>query len=140
MQLNRTQELISLIKEEANRFIDEELKKKGIHGIVTSHGSILMALYKNNKMTMKEISEKINRKQPTVTVLIDKLLSHGYVSKEKNVDDSRITFIHLTKKGEEFRSIFFDISKKMNRRMLNGLSNEDSETLENLLERVSKNW
>ena len=114
MKLMETVKYISFIKEEANQFIIKELEKKGIDGIVPSHGSILMALYKKKQMTMKEIAEDIRRKQPTVTVLIDKLLKLGYVEKRKDAEDSRSSIIQLTKKGDEFRSTFIDISIKLN--------------------------
>lgn len=47
---------------------------------------------------MKELAEKIFRKKPTVTVLVDKLVTLGYVIKEKSKADSRVTFIKLTEK------------------------------------------
>ena len=65
--------LVSKIHEKGNRFIIEELKKNGAEGLVPSHGDILVCLYQNDKMTMKEIADKINRTRPTVTVLVDKL-------------------------------------------------------------------
>ena len=65
--------LISKIREYGNHFIIEELKRNGIEGLVPSHGDILVCLYEQNKMTMKDISDKIHRTRPTVTVLVDKL-------------------------------------------------------------------
>ena len=65
--------LISKIHEKGNRFIIEELKKNGADGLVPSHGDILVCLYHNDKITMKDIADKIHRTRPTVTVLVDKL-------------------------------------------------------------------
>jgi MarR family transcriptional regulator, organic hydroperoxide resistance regulator len=89
---------------------------------------------------MKEIAEKINRKQPTVTVLVDKLLEYGYVIKEKDDEDSRIINICLTKKGEDFRSIFFEISEKLNKKIHKGLTEKEADLFENLLKRVLSKW
>ena len=63
--------LISKIHDKGNRLIIEELKRNGADGLVPSHGDILVCLYQNDKMTMKEIADKINRTRPTVTVLVD---------------------------------------------------------------------
>lgn len=79
--------LISKIREYGNRFIIEELKRNGIEGLVPSHGDILVCLYEQNKMTMKDISDKIHRTRPTVTVLVDKLEKLGYVKREASKQD-----------------------------------------------------
>ncbi len=140
MKIRSTIHFIGKIREDANKFIIDELEKRGITGIVPSHGAILMALYKQKSMTMKGIADKIKRRQPTVTVLVDKLVEYGYVIKEKDSDDSRVTNIRITQKGDDFRSIFFEISENLNKKMHHGLSEKESELLENLLERVSENW
>jgi len=141
MKIRKTLFLIGKIHEGANAFIVNELEKAGIKGIVPSHGAILIALYENKKqMTMKEVAEKIRRTQPTVTVLVDKLVEHGYLVREKSADDARTSFISLTKKGESIRELFFDISIKLNARMHKGLSESEAGQLVLLLEKSAMNW
>ena len=48
--------LVSKIHDKGNRFIIEELKKNGSAGLVPSHGDILVCLYSQDKMTMKDIA------------------------------------------------------------------------------------
>lgn len=142
MKGKRTLSIISRIREAANKFIVDELKKAGISDIVPSHGDILMSLYRNNNqpISMKEISRKIRRTQPTVTVLIDKLIDYGYVKKDKNQQDGRTTDISLTPQGENFKSIFLDIAARMNEKMFQGFSEEDIDLTEKLLSKIEKNW
>lgn len=98
--------LISKIHEKGNRFIIEELKNNGAEGLVPSHGDILVCLYKNSRMTMKDIANCIHRTKPTVTVLVDKLEKLGYLKREASDKDSRSTNIVLTQKGEDFKTTF----------------------------------
>lgn len=128
--------LISKIHEKGNRFIIEELKKNGAVGLVPSHGDILVCLYQNDKMTMKEIAEKIHRTRPTVTVLIDKLEKLGYLKREISQNDNRYTYITLTKKGQDFKPVFEKISEDLNNMLYKNLSEEESDILENLLKKV----
>ena len=51
--------LIAKIHEKGNRFIIKELKKNGAAELAPSHGDILIYLYMNKKMTMKDIAQKI---------------------------------------------------------------------------------
>jgi len=75
--------LMSRVTENANKLIVHELRKRGVEGIVPSHGGILLFLFDEEKYTMRELAEKIYRTKPTVTVLVDKLVTLGYVIKEK---------------------------------------------------------
>ena len=128
--------LISKIHEKGNRFIIEELKKNGAEGLVPSHGDILVCLYSQDKMTMKDIADKIHRTRPTVTVLVDKLEKLGYLKREVSQEDSRYTYIVLTKKGNDFKPIFEKISKDLNNMLYKNLSKEEAESLENLLQKI----
>ena len=128
--------LISKIHEIGNRFIVEKLRKNGAIGLVPSHGDILACLYQNNKMTMKDIADKIHRTRPTVTVLIDKLEKLNYVKRTVSDKDNRYTYISLTKKGEDFKPIFEKISNELNDILYKNLSNDEAETLEDILKKI----
>ena len=130
--------LISKIHEKGNRFIIEELKNNGAEGLVPSHGDILVCLYKNGKMTMKDIANSIHRTKPTVTVLVDKLEKLGYIKREASDEDNRSTNIVLTQKGEGFKVIFEKISNELNKMLYKNLSPEESEIIEKLLRKVMK--
>ena len=130
--------LISKIHEKGNRFIIEELKNNGAEGLAPSHGDILVCLYKNSKMTMKDIANCIHRTKPTVTVLVDKLEKLGYLMRELSDKDNRCTYIVLTQKGEDFKVIFEKISEELNKMLYKNLSPEESELIEKLLRKVIK--
>ena len=128
--------LISKIHEKGNHFIIEELKKYEANGLVPSHGDILVCLYNQDKMTMKDIADKIHKTRPTVTVLVNKLEKLGYLKREISQDDNRYTYIALTKKGQDFKPIFEKISKDLNNMLYKNLSEKESDILENLLQKI----
>lgn len=128
--------LVSKIHEKGNRFIIEQLKKNGADGLVPSHGDILVCLYGQDKMTMKDIADKIHRTRPTVTVLVDKLEKLGYIKREISQEDSRYTYIILTKKGQDFKPIFEKISEDLNNLLYKNLTEQESNILDNLLQKI----
>lgn len=128
--------LISHIRDAVNKLIISELEKHGVEGIVPSHGDILLCLYKHDHVTMKDLAEHIHRTKPTVTVLVNKLVACGYVIREKDVNDNRITYIQLTQRGMELQPIFQEVSNRIREMMYGGLSEAEGELLENLLEKV----
>lgn len=134
--MSATLSLISKIHEKGNRFIIEELKNNGVEGLVPSHGDILVCLYKNNKMTMKDIANCIHRTKPTVTVLVDKLEKLGYLKRAASDKDSRSTYVILTQKGEDFKATFDQISKNLNKMLNKNLSENEVKLLEELLKKM----
>ncbi len=139
MKLRKTVAMISRISDKTNRFIIKELEKKGIRGIVPSHGGILMVLFSYKQITMKELAQKIHRSKPTVTILVDKLTKFGYVYKQKSDTDSRVTYITLSEKGRAFQKDFEAISQSLNNKVFQGLSEEEIDTVEPILEKILKN-
>lgn len=132
---------ISKIRSEVYEHIESELRKRGIDGLVVSHGNILDRLYDNNgKLTMKEISERINRSKSTVTQLVDKLLKSGYVIKEANPEDKRFSYIVLTEKGLSIKKDFKEISDSVIRMFCQDFTEEETQILLSLLDRVINNF
>lgn len=134
--MKQTLSLISKIHEKGNKFILQELNSNGITDLAPSHGDILAMLYQYNKLTMKEIAEKIHRTKPTVTVLVNKLEKLGFVKREKSSEDSRITYITLTSKSEDFKPIFEKISKDLNKMLFKNLTSKEVRILDELLEKM----
>ncbi len=133
--------MISQIRNEYTNYIENELKDRGIEGLVVSHGNILDILYNNNgRLTMKEISEGINRSKSTVTQLVDKLLAYGYVTKEADSTDKRISYIALTELGMGIKKDFREISDRVIQEFFQGFTEAEAETLLILLDRVIHNF
>ena len=134
--MKQTLSLISKIHEKGNKFILQELNSNGITDLAPSHGDILAMLYQHSKLTMKEIAEKIHRTKPTVTILVAKLEKLGFVKREKSSEDSRITYIMLNSKSENFKPIFKKISKDLNKILFKNLTNKEVQLLGELLEKM----
>jgi len=131
--------LASRITETAHKLIVGELELRGIHGVVPSHGGILTLLFTGDPFTMKDLAEKIHRTKPTVTVLVDKLVSLGYVIKEKSRKDNRSTFIKLTEEGWKLKLAFLEISESVNSLVYKGLSDKEAECAEAILGKIKRN-
>lgn len=132
---------ISTTRKKYQNFLEKELKEHDIQNIVPSHGSILSVLYQNNgKLTMKEIAKLIRRDKSTVTSLCNKLVSFGYIKKEKCEKDKRVTYISLTQKGIEIRPKFEEISKKLIDTAYKGFTKEEEEMFFYLLNKLKKNF
>jgi len=129
--------LISHIHTETADFTNKRLAEKG--KLISSHGFILFQLSEEEKLTMGEISSRINRDKSTTTVLIKKLKEQGLVQEEPSKDDSRIKYISLTKKGKEYNELTSKISKDLLTQCYKGFSSEEKKQLLTLLEKMNDN-
>ncbi|MBU5441071.1 MarR family transcriptional regulator [Paenibacillus sp. MSJ-34] len=131
---------ISKIREKVNRFIVSEMAKRGIEGIAASHGDIIYALFKTPRLTMADISRRINKDKSTVTALVDKLVRLGYVTKERDVEDTRVVYVALTDKGKELQPIFESVSKELLDLFYLGISEKEKENLLHILKKIYDNF
>ena len=94
--------VIGRINRQANKFIENELKRNKIGGIAPSHGDILFQLYKNEFLTMQQLANLIDRDKSTVTVLVEKLVKCGYIDKESDARMLEFTIYRLHRKEKNF--------------------------------------
>lgn len=107
-------ERLSMAKDRSDQFIINEMKKRDIHGIVPSHGEIITSLYKKqDSLTMNEIGQQVHKTQATVTILVKKLEQQGYVVREKDAKDGRVTRVALTNKGNQLAEAVLEIAEEL---------------------------
>lgn len=132
--------MISRIRQKVNSYIISEISRQGIDGIAVSHGDILYALFQKERMTMAEIAGKIGKDKSTVTALVNKLVTIGYVAKERDTEDTRVTYVVLTTRGSELEPLFEEVSKKVLKVFYTDISKEEKEELLRILSKIERNF
>ena len=131
--------LITRVYYKINRYLTKELVANNITGLAPSHGEIIGALWIKGRLQMKELAEFIDKDKSTVTALVSKLLKLGFVKKEKDTDDNRISFISLTEKGKGLNPVIDDISNELDMKAYFGLSEKEKKQLVKLLIKMFNN-
>ena len=131
--------LIGRIQYKANRFLSQEMKAHRIKGLAPSHGEILGSLMTRGPLPMSEIGRIIDKDKSTITALVNKLIKMGYVGKKSDPADSRISLIALTRKGMALKPNFHLIAQKLRAHSYKGVSDDERETLVNLLNKLNAN-
>jgi DNA-binding MarR family transcriptional regulator len=139
MNSNSIISLISKIRAKVNRHIEAEMSGHGMEGIATSHGDILYALFFRQRMTMAEIAGQIGRDKSTVTALVKKLESLGYVKRERSTEDTRNVYVTLTQKGISLKPAFDKISEDIINMFYKDIPDSDKDELLRILEKIYGN-
>ncbi len=137
---NQITSLISKVHSLTSDFLKSQLEQENLPEFVSSHGNILFQLSRVEKLTMTELSQKINRDKSTTTVLVRKLLLAHLVERDKSTEDNRVVYIKLSKYGKEYTSGMGIISKKLNETVYQDFTEKEKEDINYLLKKIEKNF
>lgn len=131
--------LISDTRAGINRYLLQELKRLGIEGLAPSHGAILFHLFNNEQVTMKDLARAVRRDKSTVTALVGKLVTNGYVEKISSTQDQRTVYVRLSAKGQALQPAFEDVSRNLIDRIWRGVDQAEQQELVRLLKKIRSN-
>lgn len=86
------------------------------------------------------IAEKLDCDRPTVSGIIDRLETQGWITRLPNPQDKRSYIIKLTEKANRILSLFEEIKEENNNILLKGFKEEETIFFKNYLLRVIDNF
>lgn len=131
--------LISKINFISGRIFSKLIKKRKSLEINNSQGRILFILSKFKNMPINNLCEELSLSKSTLTSMLDKLESSGYIVKKLSDLDKRSTLINITERGEMAVVLYSDIVKDMETIYYKGFSEEEIYLFESYLGRVYTN-
>jgi DNA-binding MarR family transcriptional regulator len=84
------------LSKKVTRIINIYLKS---YNITTEQWSILRTLNESDYITQRQLSERADKDQATLTKILDLLEKHGFVERVPNPEDRRSFLIKITEKG-----------------------------------------
>ncbi len=88
-----------------------------------------------SKLSVNTVKERMIEKSPNTTRLMDKLVEKKFIERFRNEKDKRIVELKITKKGLDLLEII-DVDFEKELLFVNKLSEEESEILSNLLDKI----
>jgi len=132
--------LLAQLRDNAYEHVTSELKRLGWIDLAPSHGAILITLYREKALSLKELSVRINKKKSSTTELVDKLIRLGYVEKAVSIEDQRVKLVRLTPKALAHKDNFRILSENVNGRVYNGFSIDEQQQFTYLLSKALNNY
>ena len=140
MDVNSSISLLSHIHSITADFLTQKLSERGFPEFASSHGNILFQLSVNEKMTMGELAERINRDKSTTTVLVRKLEAEGFLTGTPDPSDKRSRIIFLTPKGKQFNKTAKALSEELLSTFYKGFSEQEKEVFFHSLLKIQENF
>ena len=140
METNNIVALASFIRNASNAYIEKELERNNIVGIVPAHGSILKILFGEREgIPMKKLVEKTGKAKSTITSNMATLMKYGFIRKQQDPADARSQLITLTDEGKSIEGIFETTSEKLLSMLYRDVSVDEQQRVVEILGKICHN-
>lgn len=127
---------ISHLYRKGSVFINKEVSK---FGIGSGQFMFLLELYIEDGRNQEEISEKLKIDKGTTARALKKLEDQRFIIRIKDENDKRSNKIYLTDKAKDIKEDVLGVLGQWNNKISEILTEEEEETMKELLEKVCKN-
>jgi DNA-binding MarR family transcriptional regulator len=114
-------------------------KKTGKLGLSHSQFLFIISLYENDGLCQDEIAMSVNLDKTSVSRALKKLEKDGFIKKELCKVDNRINKIFLTEKSLKMKEEVFLIFKELNKKIANGIDEEEIKKVIHILGKLRVN-
>ena len=111
----------------------------GPHGVTLGMWYYLRALWSEDGLTQRELSQRIGTMEPTTLGAIQTMERSGLVKRVRSKDDRRKVHIHLTKKGRDLKTLLMPLAVEVVDTSVAGFSPQDVQQLLKFLRAIRDN-
>jgi len=131
--------LISQVKQLQDRAFNKILKEEGIYEFNGQQGRILFALWKNEKLSLIELSRRTSLAKTTLSAMVERMKNEGLLIVEGSKEDKRSLVIYLSDKSLSLEEKINKATKKISDIFYKDFSEEEAIELDRLLGKVKEN-
>jgi DNA-binding MarR family transcriptional regulator len=130
--------LLAKIHQLSGRIFAKKLKNCNIE-INPSQGRILFVLWQNDSIPINELAQKTALGKSTLTSMLDRLETGGYLKRVAAPEDRRQILIKLTPKNQPVQETHEKVSEEMTDLFYRGFSETEIEEFEGKLAQIYRN-
>lgn len=131
--------LVSQIKQLQDRVFNRILKEEGIYEFNGQQGRILFSLWKDEKLSLIELSKRTSLAKTTLSTMIDRMRKNGLVIVEESKEDKRNLVIYLSDKTLALEDKINNATKRITDIFYKDFSEKEANELDRLLIKIKEN-
>lgn len=131
--------LISQIKQLQDRVFNKILKEEGIYEFNGQQGRILFSLWKDEKLSLIELSKRTSLAKTTLSTMIDRMRKNDLVIVEESKEDNRNLVIYLSDKTLALEDKINNATKRITDIFYKDFSEKEAKELDRLLIKIKEN-
>ncbi len=130
-------ETVEMISQLMGELESKAFDQEGYSDITLNQMVYLETIARLQQPTFGAIAEHLDVTRPSVSAIIKKLITLGYVKKEQSEDDGRVYHLFLTKKGQRFNELHSEVHQILARRITQRLDRGEINNLAVLLTKIT---
>jgi DNA-binding MarR family transcriptional regulator len=79
--------------------LNRQLRQQDQSGLSATLGAALASIYRDGPLTLSQLAATEQVSAPSITRLVDKLVERGFVTRQVDPDDRRVTRVRITAAG-----------------------------------------
>lgn len=130
--------LINKINLLTGRNFNKLLKKYNLD-VNYPQGKIIFILSKYEELSIMNLCKELSLKKSTLTSMLDRLQTKGYINKRISCDDKRITLVSNTRKASGIVKAYEEIVSQLDLTYYDGFNKKEIKDFENYLIKIYSN-
>ena len=126
------------IRQVSGRIFERMLKDYNIE-INSAQGRIMFALWQADNISISELVKQTQLKKSTLTSMLDRLETMGYVKRQRSKKDRRKILIERTNKDKDLENKYVRLSQEHTQFFYLGFSEDEIDRFENDLAKILDN-
>ncbi len=99
---------------------------------------VITAIHSRGRCSMRILAESIHVSMPTISGIVDRLVTSGSILREANPSDRRLVMVELSAKGKQLVEQFQKAAGTRWEEILKPLSQEELESLHRIFRRIAQ--
>ncbi|GAA0695027.1 MULTISPECIES: MarR family winged helix-turn-helix transcriptional regulator [Clostridium] len=83
------------------------------YGLTYTQYIVMLVVWEHEKITVKEMGQKLHLDSGTLTPVLKKLFSMELINKYRDVNDDRVVIVEVTQKGKELKDEILEVPEQM---------------------------
>lgn len=108
-------------------------------GVYPGQPPMLMALHIKDGQSQKELSDKLNIKPATITMMLKRMEKFDLVERKVDAEDQRVIRVYLTEQGKNLSKEAIQVIKIINQECFSNFTEEEKVLLRRLLMQMKDN-
>ena len=106
------------------------------HGITDQQWRVMRALWEQEHLTSKQISQITLIPAPSLVGILDRLEKKGLLGRLRSVEDRRLVFIRPTKAGRELQEIMLPKIEEIHNFLIERVTNKEWNEMKRILDKL----
>ena len=125
--------LLAVASRRWNEILERRFAEAGFTEVRASYGALLIPLFEEDGMRMRELARRARLSKQTVTTMTRLLERDGLLERRPDPDDARATRLFLTTRARSFQPVAEAVLGELHRRVTRTLGKEPAAQLKSSL-------